>query len=318
MKEEYITYRSADGRTDISAKFWLPEQEPLAVLQIAHGMVEYKERYDGFAKWLTERGIAVCANDHLGHGDSVVSTERWGYVTKKNPSGVFVEDMNELRKTAQERFADVPYIILGHSMGSYVLRKYLGIYGEGLAGAIIMGTGQMPPAVGKIAIALVNCLAFFRGWKHRSRFIQNLTYDKYYKKYDLTGRDTSNSWLTKDPEIVRKYYSDPKCTYLFTLTGHKALFEAVSVSADDKAAEKIPADLPMLLVSGAMDPVGAEGEGVRKVNEQLERTGHTAVTMKLFENDRHEILNETNREDVYAYIYGWIMEKCLKKAVSAE
>ena len=309
MREEYITYRSAEGRTDISAKFWLPEGEPVAVLQIAHGMVEYKERYDAFAAWLTDRGFAVCANDHLGHGDSVIDESRWGYVTKKAPSMVFIEDMNALRKKAQERFPSAPYFILGHSMGSYVLRKYLSIYGEGLAGAIIMGTGQMPAAIGKVAIGLTNCLAFFRGWKHRSRFIQNLTYDKYYKKYDLTGKTPDNSWLTKDPEIVRKYYADPKCTYLFTLTGHKALFEAVSASANDKVAAKIPSGLSLLLVSGAMDPVGAEGQGVKKAGEQLRRTGHSDVTVKLFDGDRHEILNETDRAKVYEYIYGWLEKK---------
>lgn len=309
-EEKYFHYLSADKETQISAKIWMPsEEKPQAVLQLAHGMVEYKERYDRFAKFLTEQGFIVCANDHLGHGDSVKTTDDWGYMTPYNPSDVIIKDMHSLRSMMQKQYPDLPYYMLGHSMGSYMLRKYLAVHGQGLAGAVIMGTGHAPAIVGKLALFLTNREAKKHGWRYRSEFIQGLTYDKNYKKYDLTGKNTKNSWLTRDEEIVKKYYSDPKCTYTFTLTGHKGLFEAVLFDCKKENIERIPSDLPILLISGEDDPVGGLGKGVRKVEALLRDTGHTDVVCKLYPGARHEVLNEINYEEVYGDILAWLTKK---------
>lgn len=314
FSKKYFTYQSADGVTDISAKIWEEEKvEPRAILQIAHGMVEYKERYDRFAKWLSSKGVLVCANDHLGHGDSVSDTKDWGYVTEKDPSDVMIKDMHTLRTIVSEEYPDLPYFMLGHSMGSFLLRKYLAFYGEGLSGAIIMGTGQNPELIGKMGMFLTRQAAHAKGWRFRSHKIQNLTYNKYYKKYDLTNKDSTNSWLTRDPEIVEKYRSDPKCSYLFTLSGHMALFEAVTFDANEENNRKIPAKLPMLLVSGAEDPVGSNGEGVKAAYDLLKKTGHENVTMKLYPGARHEILNELEetKTEVFEDIKNWIFTQKL-------
>lgn len=309
VSEKNFTFKSSDGTNTISAKYWIPEGEPVAVFQITHGMVEYKERYDGFARFMAENGFLVCAHDHLGHGDSVSTVSDWGYINEKSPSDFMVEDMNKLRKIASEEYPGIPYFMLGHSMGSFMLRKYITKYAEGLSAAVIMGTGHNGSATAKVAIALTSSIALVKGWRYRSNFVEGLAFSESYSKYDLTGTDSSNSWLTKDTAIVEKYYKDPKCTYKFTLAGYKALFEAVGASCDLKAAGNIPKDMPILIVSGADDPVGDCGAGVEKAYKMYCKAGLHDITMKLFQGDRHEILNETDRDIVYAYILDYIRSK---------
>ena len=310
MKTDRLTFRSAEGTTDISAVLWYDDAaEPWAILQIVHGMQEYKERYEPFAAWLVSQGVWVCSHDHLGHGASVTSEENLGYMTADHPSDVLVEDMHRFRKLIEPRRPALPYFMLGHSMGSFLLRKYLVSYAEGLEGAIIMGTGQNPELMAKLGIALTSQAARRHGWHYRSRQIQNLTYDRYYKQYDVTGTDHARTWLTRNQEIADAYYADPKCNYLFTLSGHKALFEAVAFCASRKNNAAIRKDLPMLLISGEEDPVGGLGRNVDKVRKLLEETGHTDVTMKLYPGDRHEILNEPDREQVYRDICDWLRSK---------
>jgi len=306
IQEKYFTFKSNDGLTEISCKYWIPENEPVAVLQLSHGMIEYKERYDAFARLMAENGFLVSANDHLGHGDSVTSKEKWGFMTKDKPSDVIINDMNELRNITSKDYPGIPYFILGHSMGSYMLRKYLAFYGEGLNGAIIMGTGQAGTFASSIALFLVSVVAAFKGWEHRSSFIQGLTVNKSYDGYDLTGKEPERSWLTRDTEIVKKYYKDPKCTYRFTLSGHKGLFEATKFDGNDENAKLIPKELPLLLISGEKDPVGDLGVGVKKVEAQLKKAGIMDVTTKLYSDCRHEVLNEINKSEVYDDILGWL------------
>lgn len=310
MKTENLKFQSKDNKTMIDAVCWIPDNgEYHSVLQIAHGMVEYKERYEPFAKFLTEQGFMVVAHDHLGHGESVRSQDDWGYMEEKDPSGTLVEDMHTLRTMFQKENPGKPYFILGHSMGSYMLRKYLAKYGEGLDGAIVMGTGSIPDGTTKLAIALTKCMAKIHGWRYRSTFVQNLTYGRPYKKFDVTGKDAKNSWLTKDEEIVKAYYAHPKCTFQFTLNAYLGLFEAVLFDNQPKNIDKIPKDLPILLVSGEEDPVGDLGVGVKRVYHMFKKAGIQDVICRLYKNDRHEILNETDKEVVYGDILLWLNKK---------
>ena len=226
-KEEVFSFPSADGRTTVHAVRWTPEDGKYrAVLQITHGMVEYIERYRAFAEFLNDNGFLVVGHDHIGHGESVVSKDEWGYFAE-HPSDTVVADMHTLREMTQKEHPGVPYFMLGHSMGSYMLRKYLCLHGENLSGAVIMGTGCVPDGTMKFGMTLCKFLAFFRGWNYRSKLVQKLSYSKPYHKFDLYGKDYTNSWLTKDVEHVKKYYSDPRCTFLFTLNGYYGLMEAV-------------------------------------------------------------------------------------------
>lgn len=306
-KEETFSFSSSDGKNKIHAVRWIPEDGKYhAILQITHGMVEYIERYRDFAEFLNKQGVMVVGHDHIGHGESVAAEEDWGYFAEPNPSDILVEDMHMLRKLTQAENPDVPYFMMGHSMGSYMLRKYLAFYGDGLKGAIIMGTGCMPDGITKMGLMIVKILSKIFGTRHRSKFVQKLTYDKPYKQYDLTGKDMSNSWLTKDEEIVRSYYNNPKCTFRFTLNGYRGLMEAVLFDNQQENIRKVPKELPLFFVSGEDDPVGNCGKGVKQVYDKFDEAEKEDITWKLYENDRHEILNETDRDVVYSDIWAWM------------
>ena len=305
-KEEVFSFPSADGRTTVHAVRWTPEDGKYrAVLQITHGMVEYIERYRAFAEFLNDNGFLVVGHDHIGHGESVVSKDEWGFFAE-HPSDTVVADMHTLREITRKEHPGVPYFMLGHSMGSYMLRKYLAIHGEGLTGAIIMGTGCIPDNTTKLAMFIAKLQAAFFGWHHRSKLLQKLSYDKYYHQFDLTGKDASNSWLTKDEEIVKTYYADPKCTFVFTVNAYMGLFEAVLFDNQQENIEAVPKSLPLFFVSGAMDPVGGCGSGVKKVYNKFDAAVKEDITWKLYDNDRHEILNETDRDVVYHDILAWM------------
>ncbi len=304
--ERQIHFLSADGKTTIHGVEWRPgDGNCRAVLQITHGMVEHIGRYRAFAEYLNGQGFLVVGHDHLGHGKSVISEDDWGYFAE-NPSDTVVEDMHRLRTNVQRQNPGIPYFMLGHSMGSYMLRKYLCLHPDGVDGAVIMGTGCMPDGTMKLGIFLCKLFACFRGWHYRSAFLQSLSYTKPYKKYDLYGKDVTNSWLTKDAELVKQYYADPRCAFLFTLNGYRGLMEAVLFDNQMEHIRKMPQGLPLFLVSGAEDPVGDLGEGVRKVYAMYREAGMSDVTLRLYENDRHEILNETDRQQVFADIAAWL------------
>ena len=304
-KEEF-SFLSKDGKTNIHAVKWIPESgEYRAILQITHGMIEFVERYSPFAEYLTKNGFMVVGHDHLGHGDSVTSQDDWGYIGE-NPSKLLVEDMHKLRTMIQEENPDVPYFMLGHSMGSYMLRKYLTVYHENLRGAIIMGTGCVPDGTTKLGIFVCKFLAKIFGWRHRSKLMESISFGGPYKKYDLTGQTLSNSWLTKNEEIVKFYYHEPRCTFKFTLNGYLGLLEAVHYDNQPENVKKVPKKLPIFLVSGQDDPVGDNGAGVKQVYGMFLDAGSLDVTYKLYENDRHEILNETDHDQVFEDLLAWM------------
>lgn len=306
-KEEQFSFLSTDGKTTIHAVKWMPESgEYKAILQITHGMIEYIERYRPFAEYLNTQGFLVVGHDHLGHGASIQSEADWGFFAEKNPSDTVVEDMHKLRVMVQKENPGVPYFMMGHSMGSYMLRKYLCLHPEGVAGAVIMGTGSMPDGTMKLGLFLCKVIGKFHGSHYRSKFLQSLSYSKPYKKYDLYGKDYANSWLSKNVENVKEYYADPRCTFLFTVNGYQGLMEAVLFDNQMENVQKVPKELPMFFVSGADDPVGDLGEGVKRVYAMYQKAGLTDITYKLYENDRHEILNETDRDRVAADIAAWL------------
>lgn len=313
MKEkEVYWFDSADGVSKIHCVKWLPEQEPVAVLQIVHGMVEYIERYEPFAKYLTKQGFVVVGHDHIAHGESVASEEELGIVHVKHPSDVMVEDIYTHYTKTKETYGSLPYFILGHSMGSYMTRKCLSVKAkemDGLAGAIIMGTGTEADATINAGLAIINLLSFFRSDNYRSTFVRDMTYGGPYKQYDCYGKDPKNSWLNKDEECVKKYYADPKCTFLFTLGAYRGLVESTKYDNNMKNIEKMKKDLPIFFVSGAADPVGNMGKGVQEAYDKFKTAGMQDLSIKLYENDRHEILNELDRETVYADLYQWMCDK---------
>lgn len=307
MEKREFTYPSKDGKTQIHAIEWIPEQEVKAVLQICHGMVEYIDRYHEFASYLAERGIYVTGHDHLGHGQSVNSEDEYGYFPQPDGNKCVVLDIHNLRKITMEKYPDVPYFMLGHSMGSFLLRQYLTMFSKGLAGAVIMGTGHQPRMILSAGQMVCKLTALFKGWKYRSQLVNNLSFGSYNKKFEPA--ETSKDWITSYKPIRDKYVSDPLTSFTFTVGGYYQMFEGMKVLDTKGSVDKIRKDLPVFFVAGADDPVGEFGKTVQLVFGKYKNAGIQDVSIKLYEGDRHEILNETDREQVYEDLYHWFVNR---------
>ena len=305
MRKECFTYLSSDGKHQIHAVSWIPDGEIRGVLQIAHGMREYVDRYDEFGTFLAEQGYMVTGNDHLGHGDSVMTPEDYGFFAEEDGQKAVLEDMHQLYVMTAEKYPGVPYFLFGHSMGSFFTRKYLLTYREPLAGAIICGTGMQTNFVLKIVRTLCQRQAKKYGWKYRSGLITRLAFGgNGYTKFDKLGDGTS--WLSKNVENVKAYNANPKCMFIFTLNGYDTLFRTIYDVCQQENVNQMNPELPMFFVSGDQDPVGNFGKGVKKVVGMYRNAGIKDLTCKLYENDRHEILNELDRDVVYKDVLEWI------------
>lgn len=305
MRKEEFYFDSRDNQSKIHAVRYLPDSENVVgIVQIIHGMSEYVERYEGFAHFLTDRSLAVVGEDHLGHGKSVGEGQIRGYICKQDPATVVVRDSHRLKKLTQEMYPGVPYIIAGHSMGSFMLRNYISRYGTGIDGAIIMGTGMQSwglLTVSKITAAFQKRLF---GERHISKLIYRGAFGSYNKK--IANPKTMVDWITKDTEIIENYIADDDCGFPFTVNGFQTLFELISRAKKKENIKNIPKELPILMISGGDDPVGEYGKAVKRAYNSLTQAGVKNVTMKLYEADRHELLNETNKEQVMEDIYAWI------------
>lgn len=307
MKKDIYKFKSTSNICDIRVVKYLPDVKPIGILQISHGMQEFVERYEAFASFLCSKGFVVVANDHLGHGDSVNSKEDWGYFGDLNGNSYLINDLFEVTKNTKNDFPNIPYFILGHSMGSFLLRQYLCLYGNSVDGAIIMGTGHESLSTISLAMNMCKLFAMGKGWHHRSKAVSALAFGPYLKRFE---NDTySRSWLTKDKEIVKWYKNEPRCNFIFTLNGYYNMFYGISRLHDSELLRNMPKDLPMFFVSGEDDPVGDYGKGVYSAIQSLKDVGCLNIDVKLYPNDRHEILNEFDKDQVYEDIYNWLEEK---------
>lgn len=319
MRREEFYFDSRDGETRIHAVKWIPDGEIVCILQIVHGMAEYIARYDRLACKLAEQGILVTGEDHLGHGLSVSAKSGkkdhpLGYFCHHDAATVVVRDVHRLKKTVQEQYPGVPCLIMGHSMGSFITRNYLCRYGTGIDGAIIMGTGMQPRPVVKLAKGLSGFLGKIQGEKHVSKFVDKLAFGGYNKR--IGDPKTAMDWLSRDEKEVQKYLADPLCGFTFTLNGFATLFELIDRLYDQDYLKKMPADLPVLFVAGDSDPVGDYGAAVCQVAESFQALGMKHVECRLYAGMRHELVNETGREQVEQDILSWVKNTAAKKELS--
>ncbi len=304
MRKEEFYFESRDNISRIHAVRYTPDGGDVkGVVQIVHGMAEYVERYEEFAAYLTHRGYVVTGEDHLGHGKSV-GDNGFGYFCEQDPATVVVRDVHRLKKMTEQLYPTVPYIILGHSMGSFILRNYLCRYGTGIEGAIIMGTGMQPAAMIGAAAMLAKLIQVFLGDKHVSKLLYTMAFGAYNKRF--APARTHMDWLSKDEQKVDEYIANPLCGFIFTVNGFRTLFELIRRMHRTENLEKIPVKLPVLVVSGGDDPVGEYGEGVRRAVASMEAVGLKQLICKLYPTDRHELLNETDRETVMKELVDWI------------
>lgn len=276
--------------------------KPKAVLQIVHGMVEHIERYDEFARFANNAGYLVVGHDHVGHGETVKDPEDYGAFPKNWQD--LITDVHTLQREVSKKYPDIPYIILGHSMGSFITRLYLAKYGRDVDAAIIMGTGQQPRVQTWIAIGLTRILRAIHGEKYRSKFLEQMSTGMFNRSF--SPNRTKADWLSRDEAEVDKYLAHEHHQFTPTLNMYRALFTFSNLAASRKWIKKIPRSLPLLLISGAKDPVGGFGKGVTHFYKILRHEAFTDVTLKLYPAARHEILNELNKNEVMRDLVAWM------------
>ena len=308
------SYVSHDGVSRINAKVWSAaafgspdtpgEKRPAGVVQIVHGMAEYIDRYDELAAYLVERGFVVCAEDHIGHGHTAQGPSEYGHMPAHGGKDILLGDVHTLRRKVSECYPGVPYVMYGHSMGSFIVRSYLARHGDGLAAAVLSGTGNVAAAMSKLGRSLARTLAAVRGERHRSKLIDNMGAGAYGKQ--IEGARTPLDWLSTDPAVVDAYIADELCGFMFTVGGYATLLDLTAEVVTPECAANVPKDLPLLFVAGDGDPVGEMGKGVRAAAQLYRDAGVAQVDEKIYAGMRHEIHNEFGREQVYDDVATWI------------
>lgn len=307
IKDEFY-YPSKDGNTEIHTIEWKPDGEVKGVIQLCHGMVEYINRYDDFARYLCEKGFYVVGNDHLGHGKSIQCKSEYGYFSDKYGNACVLGDIHTLRTKIQKKYPNVPYFILGHSMGSALARQYVQNYGNGLQGVILMGvTADQSDLTLKSGMLLCRLIALFKGWHYRSKLVDNLAIGAYNKRFKPAK--TRADWITSDEVKLDEYVNDPLCSFMFTVNAYYNMMKGMREIHKKENIFMIPKHLPIMMASGIDDPVGNFGKGVRRIYGIYKRAGLKDVTLQLYPEVRHELLNETCKDQVYEDLYNWILEK---------
>lgn len=306
MKKYTEKIASTDSKNDLNVIIWETEKEPIGVLQIVHGMAEYIDRYDNFAKYMTEQGFNVIGHDHLGHGHSVSDERDYGFFAEENGDKIIIEDMHSITQYAREKWEELPNFILGHSMGSFCLRQYLTKYSNDVFGAIIMGTGWIPSAAALLGKTIATNTCKSKGSHTVNPLLIKLTLEPYNKPF--APARTNCDWLSRDEKQVDLYVNDKLCGFDFTAGAYKDFFTILEKIAKNRQLIGMRKSLPILITSGSVDPVGGK-KACEKLNAQYKRCGIDDVTLKLWENDHHEILNELDKSDVYDYICTWLKSK---------
>ena len=306
MKKYTEKIASTDSKNNLNVIIWETEKEPIGVLQIVHGMAEYIDRYDNFAKYMTEHGFNVIGHDHLGHGHSVSDEHDYGFFAEENGDKIIIEDMHSVTQYAREKWEELPNFILGHSMGSFCLRQYLTKYSNDVFGAIIMGTGWIPSAAALLGKTIATNTCKSKGSHTVNPLLIKLTLEPYNKPF--APARTNCDWLSRDEKQVDLYVNEKLCGFDFTAGAYKDFFTILEKIAKNRQLIGMRKSLPILITSGSVDPVGGK-KACEKLNAQYKRCGIDDVTLKLWENDRHEILNELDKSDVYDYIYNWLKSK---------
>ncbi len=312
MKATTFSLITGDGQEIIVYK-WQPKigNDYRGILQIAHGKAEHAGRYQDIASVLCKMGFIVYANDHRGHGKTAGGLENLGYIGEQKNWETLVKDLFYLTQFIKKEHPRLPIFMLGHSMGSFLVRSYLPDYGNQLSGAILSGTAGDPgilAVIGKL-LALVICNA--KGKKYRSKLLHDLTFGSNNKK--IKNPRTEYDWLSRDKNIVDEYIKDDYCGGVFTASFFYELADGLLKINKMKNYYKVPEELPILLISGTEDPVGKYTKGVIEVYQNFRKAGSEDIRHKLYRNARHEVLNETNKEEVYRDIIAWLVKYLKEK-----
>lgn len=314
MKVDEIKFGAHNGRHEIYGYIMYPEGEAQGILHIVHGMKEHIRRYKEFAGYMAEKGFIVCGCDMAGHGKSVGEDGKFGYFGEIDGYISLLNDVYTMYKLMRSRFGNMPYYLLGHSMGSFIARYFCVDFSDRihLDGAIFSGTGYMNPVTLSIAIRAADFFIVAHGKGKDSPFFDKFTFVSYNKPF--ASEMNASSWLSRDKGKIEEYQNDELNRFNFTHAGYRDLFSLYLFVSRKRWAEKLNKEMPVYFFSGDRDPVGKFGRGVVQVCRKLYKAGHEKVTIKLYKDGRHEMLNEINRQEVYEDVYNWIAQINKKSA----
>ena len=301
-------FKSTKDNLDIHVYKWEPENKnPIGIVQISHGMSETAIRYEYFAKNLTDNGYIVYINDHRGHGLTAKTIDNVGCLADSDGFTYLVEDINTLTNIIKEENEDLPIFLFGHSMGSFASQRYIMEYSNNIDGLILSGSNGKHGFILNIAEKIINYEIKKKGRLHRSKALDSLIFGGNNKKFKSPR--TEFDWLSRDEKEVDKYIEDPFCGVLFTCGFFYDFIKGLQEIEDKENLKKVPLDLPIYIMSGDKDPIGKNGKGVLRLRDRYIKLGVKDVLCKLYEGGRHEMLNETNKDEVIRDILNWINEK---------
>ncbi len=301
---EEFEVSSSDGIHTLKGEIYKPKDgKILGIVQLSHGMCDHIGRYLQLAEYLTDRGFVFAGHSHLGHGKTADTQDELGFFSERGGVDFLVQDVHRVNKALREILGDISIIILGHSMGSFIARIYLERYPCEINGAIILASSG-PNRIINAGKLLVCAMSAVIGKKHRSKLVRKLASFGYNKRFPK--EEGKNAWLTRDGVLAEQKLLDPYANFTFTLSGYNDLFTLVKTANSKNWFDSYPKSLPTFIASGDMDPVGDFGKGVRRVYDELLQRGHTALSIKIYKNARHELFNETNREEFFADIVNWL------------
>ena len=303
MRTDYFFDSCGSGKIHVCR--WTPTGEAKAVLQIVHGIAEFVERYDDFANYLTSMGYIVVAEDHMGHGQSIGEDGIRGYFHGGWFNGV--ADTYKLMQDTMAEFPSLPYVLFGHSMGSFMARTILAQYPDsGISAAIICGTGWQPRFALPLLIKVVEGMCKKNGEQNPSEQLQQMIFGGYNKK--IANPRTASDWLTRDEAIVDAYVAHPLCGFTPACGLLRDMMKGIYYVEQPENLAKMKKHLPVLFIAGTEDPVGPYGKGVEKAAAAFIKAGMSNVSLKLYPDCRHEILNELNKQEVYDDICSWLAD----------
>ena len=301
---------SSCGEGRIHYYKWVPEGKPVAVLQIVHGIAETALRYEAAARYFNSLGYVVAAEEHMGHGKSTASQR--GYFEGGWLSAV--KDTLSLTVHLQKEYADLPFAMFGHSMGSFMLRTILCRFPDRkLDAAVISGTGWQPREALPALEAAARAFCRREGPKAVSPVLNKLVFGSYNDRVEHP--ETDFDWLSRDSRAVRAYLQDPDCGFPATTGLLLDLTRGLRMVEDPENLRNMPRDLPVFFTAGSMDPVGDYGKGVERTAEEFKKAGMKDVSLRIYPLCRHELLNEINRQEICEDLARWLEKKLFQKEI---
>ena len=294
-----------DDGLEIYVRCWHNKNiEPRGVVQIVHGMAEHIERYNDFAQFLLSHGFIVYGEDHRGHGKTAEKAGIFGYFAEKAGFDRVVSDVYQVTQHIKEQHPTLPLFIFGHSLGSFITRRFIQKYSSEIFGVILSGTAGNPGVAAKLGKALAKWEIKKYGPKEPSHLMNRVIFGSYNKGFENVKNKFS--WLSRDEEVVENYLKDPYCGFICSASFFYDLLTGLQMIHKDEDIQQIRKDLPILFISGDKDPVGAYAKGVKQAINQYKENGLKNIEAILYEEGRHEMLNEINKDEVYNDILRWL------------